>query len=202
MSLTPHELLQKVQQGDSGAIAAFLVEHRPQLLAFIEKQLGPNLRMKVEPDDIVQEVSLSAMRSPQDFAVPGRDPLGLLFQMAEQRLVDAHRKFIGAQKRSSDREVGLDAGGGPDSESAGFAAMLIASITSPSQAFSRNQKEFQLQQAMQDLPAEQRDALRLRYVEGLPTKEIAERLGKSDGAIRVLLSRTINQLQGLLGEST
>ena len=142
MSLTPDELLQKMQQGDSGAIAAFLIEHRPQLLAFIEKQLGPALRMKVEPDDIVQEVSLSAIRSPQDFAVPGRDPLGLLFQMAEQRIVDAHRKFVGAKKRSSDREVGLDAGGA-DSQSAGFAAMLIASITSPSQAFSRNQKEFQ-----------------------------------------------------------
>lgn len=200
MSLTPDELLQKVQQGDSGAIAAFLVEHRLQLLSFIEKQLGPALRMKVEPDDIVQEVSLSAIRSPQDFAVPGRDPLGLLFQMAEQRIVDAHRKFVGAKKRSADREVGLDAGGA-DSQSAGFAAMLIASITSPSQAFSRNQKEFQLQQAMQELPAEQRDALRLRYVEGLPTKEIAERLGKSDGAIRVLLSRTINQLQSLLGQT-
>jgi RNA polymerase sigma-70 factor (ECF subfamily) len=36
-------------------------------------------------------------------------------------------------------------------------------------------------------------------VDGLPTKEIAERLGKSDVAVRVLLSRTVQKLQQLLG---
>jgi RNA polymerase sigma-70 factor (ECF subfamily) len=37
-------------------------------------------------------------------------------------------------------------------------------------------------------------------VDGLATKEIAERLGKSDVAVRVMLSRTVQKLQQLLGD--
>jgi DNA-directed RNA polymerase specialized sigma24 family protein len=42
--------------------------------------------------------------------------------------------------------------------------------------------------------------MRMRYVDGLATKEIAERLGKSDVAVRVMLSRTVQKLQQLLGD--
>ena len=48
------------------------------------------------------------------------------------------------------------------------------------------------------MPVDQREALRLRYLIGLPSKEIAERLKKSDGAVRVMLSRGIARLQTLL----
>ena len=72
-------------------------------------------------------------------------------------------------------------------------------MTSPSAAFSRNQKEIQLMEAMATLPPDSREALRLRYVDGLQTRDIAERMGKSDGAIRVLLTRSLSKLQDLLG---
>ena len=84
------------------------------------------------------------------------------------------------------------------SDGFGFVDLLVASITSPSQAFSKVQKEFRLQQAIAELSEEQKEILRLRFVEGLPTKDIAERLGKSDGAIRVMLTRTVALLQEVL----
>ncbi len=54
-------------------------------------------------------------------------------------------------------------------------------------------------QALEEIPEEQREALRLRYFEGLSSGEIAERLGKSNGAVRVMLSRSLTKLQDLLG---
>ena len=54
-------------------------------------------------------------------------------------------------------------------------------------------------EALASLPEEQREALRLRYAEGLATKEIAARLGKSDGAMRVMLTRSLDRLQRILG---
>ena len=72
--------------------------------------------------------------------------------------------------------------------------LLVNSMTTPSAAFSREQREFRLQQAVARLPPLAQDLIRLRYGDGLPTKEIAERLGKSDGSIRVSLSRTLKQL--------
>ncbi len=38
----------------------------------------------------------------------------------------------------------------------------------------------------------------MRYLEGLPSKEIAAKLDKTDGAVRVMLSRGIGRLQMLL----
>ena len=178
-------------------LAAFIESHRRQLLAYADRNIGPALRTRVEPEDIVQEVVVSALSAIDQFQVEGRDPFRLLCQLAEQRIIDAHRHHVGAQKRSAAREVSMDApvAGG---DGFGFINMLVASITSPSQAFSRDQKEFQLQQAIAGLNDEQREILRLRFVEGLPTKDIAERIGKSDGAIRVTLTRTVAHLQEIL----
>jgi len=181
----------------SDELAAFIELHRRQLLAYADRNIGPALRSRVEPEDIVQEVVVSALSSIDQFQVEGRDPFRLLCQLVEQRIIDAHRHHVGAQKRSAAREVSMDApvAGG---DGFGFINMLVASITSPSQAFSRDQKEFQLQQAIAELNDEQREILRLRFVEGLPTKDIADRIGKSDGAIRVTLTRTVAHLQEVL----
>ncbi len=192
----PHESPQCTNREE---LAIFVESKRPQLLAYIQHNLGPALRKKLEPDDILQEVILAALGSLSTFDVPGRDPFKLLCQMAEQRIIDAHRHHVAAQKRSAEREISIDAPAGD--EGFGFAKLLAASMTSPSQAFSRGQKELHLQEAIRNLPEEQRELLRLRYVEGLPTKEIADRFAKTDGAVRVLLTRTLSKLQELLSDS-
>ncbi len=177
-------------------LARFIESQRFPVLAYIEKNLGPVLRKKIEPDDIFQEVCVTALSAPEQFDVAGRDPFKLLCQIAEQRIIDSHRRFVAAHKRSVERERSIDqpleAGQGA------FIDLLVASLTSASQAFSKNQKEFQLMQAMESLTAEQREVVRLRFVDGWATKDIAEKLGKTDGAIRVLLSRTVSQLQTLV----
>lgn len=190
----------QVRFENSDSLAAFIEAERLKVLAFIHRNLGPALRRRLEPEDILQEVTLAALACPSQFEVADRDPFKLLCQLAEQRIIDAHRRHVSAQKRSATREVSVDA---PVNDGAqlDFINLLVASMTSPSQAFSRNQKEFRLQEAVASLSDEQREALRLRYVEGWPSKDIASKLGKTDGAIRVLLTRTLAKLQELLADS-
>ena len=178
-------------------LSTFFELHRRQLLVYVDRNLGPALRTRVEPEDIVQEVATSALASLGQFQVEGRDPFRLLCQIAEQRIIDLHRHHVGAQKRSTAREVSMNAPT-QGTDGFGFVDMLVASITSPSQAFSRNQKEFRLQQALAELSEEQREVLRLRYVELLPSQKIAELVGKSHGAIRVMLSRAVAHLQEIM----
>jgi RNA polymerase sigma-70 factor, ECF subfamily len=180
-------------------LLALLDEKRPQLLAYINRQLGARLKQKVEAEDILQETTIDAVRRTAEFEQLQREPFGWLCQIAEHRLIDAHRRFFQSQKRAGEREVSIDADRPGDGGR--FADLLAASMTTPSQAFSRNQKEFQLQIALQDLPEETREVLRLRYVDGLQTKDIAERLGKTDGAIRVLLTRSVQKLQEKLTDA-
>ena len=198
MSDDENLLAERVRAHDVAALAEYLALKRRPLVAFIERQLGAALRRKVEVDDIFQEVSVEAVRSLAETDLADRDLFSWLCQLAERRIIDAHRRFFGAQKRDAGREVPLGSPGG-DTQHAAIIDLLVVSMTSPTAALSRNQKEIHLLAALAKLSAEQREALRLRYVENLPSKEIATRLGKSDGAIRVMLTRSLGQLQQLLG---
>jgi RNA polymerase sigma-70 factor (ECF subfamily) len=191
-------LLVRIRAGDAQGLAEFIEARRPQLTAYIERSLGAALRRKVEPQDILQEAIVHALDALAATDLSQRDPFGWLCQLAEQRVIDAYRKFFGAQKRAADRETPLDAPAGRDSKHR-LIDLLVVSMTTPSMAFARNEREVRLLQATASLPEEGRQALRMRYVENLPSKEIARRLGKSDGAVRVLLTRTLNRLLKLLG---
>jgi len=191
------ELEDRIRKGDAAALAQYIEASRGKLLAFIERQLGPALRRKIEPDDIYQEVSVACVRSLAEVDLAQRELFAWLCQVAERRIIDAHRKFFGTQKRAAGREVPLEVLG-TATNPIGLIDLLVASLTTPSEAFSRDQREVQLLTAMKTLPDEAQEALRLRYVEGLPSKEIAERLQKTDGAVRVLLTRSLKKLGDLL----
>lgn len=191
-------LIERIRHHDQEALVAFIDLRQPQLLAFIGKRLSDQLRSKIEASDIFQELSVSCLGSFEDVDFQGRDPFRWLCQQAERRIIDAHRHHFGAQKRAAGREVGIHGSGGNDD---GIENYLAASMTSPSAAFSRGQKEFYLAEAMEQLPDDARDALKFRYLQGLPSKEIAEKIGKSDAATRVLLSRALKRLQEMLAEN-
>ena len=77
-------------------------------------------------------------------------------------------------------------------------ALLAACETSPSRAVVREERRRRLREAVASLPDEHREVLRLRYGEGLPTREVARRLNTTDVATRVLLARLVRRLQELL----
>lgn len=54
--------------------------------------------------------------------------------------------------------------------------------------------------ALGELPDDRREALIMRFALGMDNREIARALGRSDGATKVLIHRSIKQLQGRLRE--
>ncbi|QDT43247.1 ECF RNA polymerase sigma factor SigH [Gimesia alba] len=196
MTTDIEELISQIKQGSEPALLEFIEAHRAPLLAFINKNMSDGLKSKVEAADILQEASLSAVESLSQMDFEQKTPFNWLCHLSERRIIDNHRKFFQVQKRAAGREVKQRSPS--DGEGQGFMDLLIASITSPSQAFSRGAKEMKLLMALESLPEENREAIRLKYVEGLPTKEIAAQLGKSDVAVRVMLSRSMVKLQELL----
>ena len=178
------------------SLADLLETRRPQLLAYIERRLGSSLRRKVEPLDVYQETAVAALHAWPTLELGGRDPFGWLCHLAEQCIVDGHRHFA-AGKRAVSRERPGNVPIGEGSQD--FIALLTVSLTTPSQAVVRDERQVRLREAVASFPEEHREALRLRYAEGLPTKEVARRLNKTDVATRVLLSRLVQRLQELLG---
>lgn len=187
--------VKRIRRGEGDALAEFIERHQSRLLAFIRRNLSERLAGKVEPQDILQETALGALAAIGHTGLDGRDPYRWLCQLAEQRIIDAHRRYFAAQKRSAEREVPLEAPNARASQSPGLIQLLVASMTAPSQIASRDRKLTAVNQALDELPEEQRTGLRLRYLEGRSSREIAHRFGKSDGAVRVMLSRALARLQ-------
>src|ERR1700722_10453663 len=100
-------LIVRLRAGEAQALAEFLEERRRPLQAFIERNLGPSMRQKVEPQDILQETAVSALNALPHTDLSQRDPFSWLCQIAEQRIIDLHRKFFASQKRDAGREAAL-----------------------------------------------------------------------------------------------
>lgn len=191
-------LVERVRRRDGAALAEFIDVNQGPLRRFIKSICSDRLLGVVELDDLLQEVSAAALHGLPTAPLEKYEPLDWLMQVARRRVVDAHRFHFEAQRRDAGRQQPIHTP--PDASGGGVEALLAASQTSPSAALSRDARYARMQEAVRQLSEEQQAAIRLRYFEGLPTKEIAERLGKSDGAVRVLLWRSMRQLEKQLGD--
>lgn len=193
-------LLKGISEGSVDALASFLDVNQKQLMAFISRRLGDGLRKKVEVEDIFQEVSAECIRTITPEWPGEREPFSWLCHVAERKIVDAHRHHFEAKKRDAGKERALEVRS-PGGQEIGMVNMLVKSMTTPSAAFSRNAREVRLQEAIAQLSEDQQKAVRLKYIENKPSKEIAEELGKSDAAVRVMLTRTMKQLHEIMAEA-
>jgi RNA polymerase sigma-70 factor (ECF subfamily) len=71
----------------------------------------------------------------------------------------------------------------------------VPSTKDPGQAVVDGEEINKLIEAINRLPAEQRRAMILRFVDELPHAEIAQALGRSEGSARVLVHRTLATLR-------
>ena len=88
-------LVRRLRAGEAQALGEFLEACRPRLTAFVERNLGAALRRKAEPQDVFQETAVYALNALPHTDLSQRDPFGWLCQIAEQRIIDLHRKFFG-----------------------------------------------------------------------------------------------------------
>ena len=194
------ELISRIKRRDAEALASYIEENRAQLSGFIRSITGEHLLAVVEPDDLLQEVSAAALTGLPTAPLDQYEPMQWLQQIARRRVVDAHRFHFDAKRRDAGRQKSIHGGGNANASVMGIEQMLAVSMTSASAAVSRDIRMVRIQEAIEQLSDEQKQAIRLRYAEGLPTKEIAEKLGKTDVATRVLLSRSMRQLEKKLDD--
>ena len=72
---------------------------------------------------------------------------------------------------------------------------LPAQIDSPSVQAAANEQAVALARALEKLPDDFRQVLRLRYEEGRPFEEIASRMDRSANAVRKLFARAVMRVQ-------
>ncbi len=191
-------MVRKIKERDVTALGEYIDQVRPQLTGFVHSITGEHLLSVVEVDDLVQEIATTAITSLDTAPLDQYEPLQWLQQIARRRVVDAHRFHFDAKRRDAGRQKSIHGAGDANASAVGFEQLLAASMTSPSAAVSRDIRMNRMMEAIGELAQDQQDAIRMRYAEGMTTKNIAEKIGKTDVATRVLLSRSMRQLEALL----
>jgi RNA polymerase sigma-70 factor (ECF subfamily) len=186
-------LLEKAQQGDREALGRLLEAQRAALHRLAERQLDERIAVRVDASDIIQQTFLEAHRSFRQFA--GQDTRELtawLRGILDHKVAGAIRDHALLQKRSVHRDRSLDDSHG---DRASSKKKLDAGISTPSQKVIRREQEQLLMKALSVLPDDQREAVRLRHLEGLALADIARFLGRSPAATAGLIKRGMRVLR-------
>jgi RNA polymerase sigma-70 factor (ECF subfamily) len=183
-------LIQRIKQGDREAFTPLFEIYRPRLAVFIHYRLSPQLRAKVEVDDLLQETLFEAYKEfgQFDYRGPGSF-LNWLSRIAEHVIIDEAR-FQGRNKRRAVEMLRLRSEGNPGGPEP-------VDTRTPSRLFAQSEGIRRLLRNLDELPVHYREAILLSKFEGLATREMAERLGKSPEEAALLLHRALKRFRQL-----
>jgi RNA polymerase sigma-70 factor (ECF subfamily) len=190
---TTNELLRQALRGDREALGRLLEAERAALHRLAERQLTGRIAVRVDASDIIQQTFLEAYRSfPQFAGQDVRELLAWLQSILDHKVAGAIRDHTLLQKRNLGREQSMDDSRGGD---APLKQELDAGLSSPSQKAIRGEEAERLSQALTALPDDQREAVRLRHLEGWALGDIARHLGRSPAATAGLIKRGMQALR-------
>jgi RNA polymerase sigma-70 factor, ECF subfamily len=162
-------------------------------------RLDRRLQGRVDPSDIIQEAYVDVARRLPEYSKNPAMPFFLWLRfLAAQRLVDEHRRHLGAAARDVGREISLYRDALPETSSAALAAHLLGRLTTPSQAAVRAERKIRLQEAINSLDPIDREVLALRHFEELSNAETAAVLGLDKSAASKRYARALIRLKDVL----
>lgn len=129
-----------------------------------------------DPEGLANEVLLRAFRSIGDFEGGETQFRAWVFTIARNALVDQRRRWSRRPRLQVVDPDDLPEAVVPQTEPVSF-------------------EDERIQELLAELTDDQREVVLLRVVAGLPVKEVAEMLGRSDGAVKLLQHRAIQSLR-------
>lgn len=170
--------------------------YRPYLHLIAQASLGSILRQKVDASDVVQHALMEAYEKQDDFC--GDDEatrMAWIKRILKNKIIDFARHWQRAG-RNAWRDI-------PMEKMVGDSIVrvddwLVASQTSPSQHAVRQEELLKLPAALDQLPADLREAIVMHHLQGMKLREIAERIGCNETTVGRRLMRGLKQLKQVM----
>jgi RNA polymerase sigma-70 factor (ECF subfamily) len=177
------QLVQRAADGDGPSLDQLLMAHLPRLRAFVRVRSNPLVRQYESCSDIVQSVCREVLQATAKFEYRGDGAFrAWLFRTALNKILERTRSLT-QKKRDVRREV--NAGQSVDYGS------LPGREPTASQMVAAGELSDRMERAFDQLPDDYREVIALSRIVGLSHAEVAEQLGRSEGAVRMLLSRAL-----------
>ncbi|MEM9646325.1 MAG: sigma-70 family RNA polymerase sigma factor [Planctomycetota bacterium] len=189
--------LDAARDGQFEALGDLLQLYRNYLTLLATTQLDRRLRQRMNPSDLVQETMLAAHQEFQGFrGSTERELLGWLRRILINCLRDGIDAHVNAQKRDVRREVSMEQlCHAVDQSGAYFERGLAATGPSPSEPTRRRERSVELANQLAKLQPQYSEVIILRNLQGLSFNEIAERLERKPGAVRMMWLRAMEQFK-------
>ena len=172
-------LVELARKGDAEAFGMLYDHYQGSVYRF----LFYRTRSSTLAEDLTSETFFRALRSMQSFRWQGKD-FGAWLMTIARNLATDHFKAGRTRLEMTTEDMGLhdDATEGPETS-------VLAGLTNEI-----------LLEALTELPAEQKDCLIMRFLQGMSIAETAEVLGRSEGAVKQLQLRGVRNLAKLMPE--
>ncbi|MEM6472685.1 MAG: sigma-70 family RNA polymerase sigma factor [Planctomycetota bacterium] len=195
-------LIDRASEGDNSAMSELFELYRAPLKQMVRIRMNRKLCGRVDASDIVQDAYLEAARRLSDYASGLRAPFFLwLRKITGQRLIDAHRRHLGAQGRNAGVELDLYGQHPPVASSIMLAKALLGGLTSPTQAAVKAETRAAIQDALACMSRLDQEILSLRHLESLSNIEAAQELEIEPAAASKRYLRALQRLRVILVEA-
>jgi RNA polymerase sigma-70 factor (ECF subfamily) len=192
-------LLAGARGGEPGAVDKLLGEFREPLRRVIDLRLDPAVARRVDASDIVQDVLVEANQRLTEYLKKPDMPFHLwLRHLAQDRIIDTHRRHRLAQRRSVDREQPINRPAWADESSVTLAAQLVDAEPTPTTEAIRHELARRLAAAVDKLSDDDREIVLMRHHEGLSNQEVAAALNLTEAAASMRYLRALRRLRAVL----
>lgn len=169
-------------------VRSLLAGNYPVVRRFLDRQCGRWLRIRESISDLAQSVYREALSSLSQFRGRDRETRALrhyLLKIAKHKIANRRRYWIAA-RRDPDRERPLDQLTGTGAEASSLGDSHVSVVDAE-----HAEKLEHLRRILDGLPDDYREIILLARAEQLSHAEIARRMGRSEVAVRKLLSRAL-----------
>ena len=173
-------LVELARQGDTEAFGLLYDHYQGPVYRFLYYRT----RSATLAEDLTSETFFRALRSMSNFRWQGKD-FGAWLMTIARNLATDHFKSGRSRLELTTEDMGLH----DDADDDGPERTVLTGLTNEI-----------LMQALTELPAEQRDCLVMRFLQGMSIAETAAVLGRSDGAVKQLQLRGVRNLAKLMPE--
>jgi RNA polymerase sigma-70 factor, ECF subfamily len=173
----------------------WLMKYEAWLRLLARNEIDSRFAGKFDASDAVQQTLMEAWKGWENFR--GSDEpqrLAWLRQILAHQLAHLARHYAGAQKRDVAREVSLSL----DHSAQRLDALLPAKDASPSGLAAEQEQRLRLAEVLERLPEDYRQVILLRNIEELSHDEVARRMQRTVGAVRMLWLRALAALREAL----
>lgn len=183
--------------GDRDALERLLEQHLPELNAYVQRRAGALLKGYESQSDLVQSVCREILQHSDKFQHPGEGAFRRWLFTTALRKLSHRREFLLADRRDMGRREDPHQLGSSD----GALEEQFVTDRSPSHEVALQEEMARIERALAGLPLEYREVIHLSRVEGLSRTEVAERMKRTEGSVRMLLHRALAALAVELKES-